>query len=117
MDNEGYDNLLTNNIVFINLVDASTVNTIIECIIRNTPIIVNKHPSAVELLGEKYPLYYKNSNDYIKMNNEINSLLDDPFSIYYAYKYLKNMDKHTFQIEYFIQSMKSCMKHVMYDIS
>lgn len=117
MDNDKYDELLSQNIVFINLVDASTVNTIIECIVRNTPIIVNRHPSAVELLGNGYPLFYDNGKDYMKMNNEINALLENPSSVYNAYKYLKNMDKHTFQIEYFIQSMKSCMKHIMYDAS
>ena len=97
------------------MVDASTVNTIIECIIRNTPIIVNKHPAAVELLGEKYPLFYSCEEDYVKMSMEINGLLDNPEAIYNAYKYLKHMDKHLFMIDYFIQSLKSCMKHVIYD--
>ena len=51
LSNEDYDNLLTKNIVFIKLVDASAVNTIIECIVRNTPIIVNRLPATEELLG------------------------------------------------------------------
>lgn len=116
IDNEKYDELLCENIVFINLVDASTVNTIIECIIRNTPIIVNRHPAAVELLGKNYPLFFDNGTNYIKMNIEVNALLDEPTSIYRAYKYLKHMDKHIFQIDYFIQTLKSCMKHIIYDI-
>ena len=66
MDNQKYDELLCENIVFINLVDASTVNTIIECIIRNTPIIVNRHPAAVELLGQNYPLFFENEPTILK---------------------------------------------------
>ena len=58
VDNKNYDLLLSENIVFVNLVDASAVNTIIECIVRNTPIIVNKIPAVVEMLGENYPMYY-----------------------------------------------------------
>ena len=64
LSNQEYDNLLTENIVFINLIDASAVNTLIECMVRNTPIIINRHPVVVELLGENYPLYYDNDNYY-----------------------------------------------------
>ena len=53
-----YDLLLMQNIVFINLIDASAVNTILECIVRNTPIIVNKIDGIIDYLGEDYPLYY-----------------------------------------------------------
>jgi hypothetical protein len=62
LSNTDYDQLITENVVYINLIDASAVNTIIECIIRHTPIIVNKHPAVVELLGEKYPLYIKSDH-------------------------------------------------------
>jgi hypothetical protein len=58
LNNEDYDTLLSQNYVYIQLHEASAVNTIIECIRRRTPIIVNKIPSTVELLGEHYPFYY-----------------------------------------------------------
>lgn len=60
LSNDQYDNILTKNIVYINLIDAAAVNTILECAIRMTPIIVNKLPAVMEILGEDYPLYIEN---------------------------------------------------------
>jgi hypothetical protein len=101
-----YDALITKNIVYINLVDASAVNTIIECIVRHTPIIVNKHPAVVELLGEKYPLYHSN-------NNEICELLKSDKLIRKAYHYLKKLNCETFSIGTFLKNFQkiiSCIK-------
>jgi hypothetical protein len=109
LSNDDYDDLLTKNIVFLHLVDASTVNTILECIVRNTPIIVNKNKAVVELLGEKYPLYYED-NKY--MNREIYKLLSDTKNIKAAYKYLLNMDKEKFSIEYFMKELKIYIKEI-----
>ena len=58
LSNDDYDNLLTKNIVFLNLVEASACNTLIECVVRNVPIVINKIPAVVEMLGNSYPLYY-----------------------------------------------------------
>lgn len=63
IDNEAYDVLLSRNIVFIELVDCTVANTIIECIVRNTPILINRLPAIIELLGEEYPFFYKNINE------------------------------------------------------
>jgi hypothetical protein len=98
LDNDSYDILMTENIIFINLVDASAVNTVIECIVRSTPIIVNKHPAVVELLGENYPLYFNNEDLYI----EINNLLSNDKLIRNAHNYLKRMDKKFFHINTFV---------------
>jgi hypothetical protein len=40
-----YDELLSRNAVFLNLLDASASNTVVECIVRNTPILVNRLPA------------------------------------------------------------------------
>jgi hypothetical protein len=53
-----YDELLARNIVFIQLHDASANNTVIECLARGTPLLVNPLPAVREYLGEDYPLYY-----------------------------------------------------------
>ena len=58
LDNCDYNNLLVSNVVFLNLIDASACNTLIECVVRGTPVIVNKIEPVVELLGADYPLYY-----------------------------------------------------------
>jgi hypothetical protein len=102
--NEEYDVLLSKNIVFIHLIDASTVNTILECIARNTPIIVNRHPATIELLGEYYPLYYSSCVSSYEMNSEIETLLKNG-SIKLAYEYLKKKEKTKLQINTFIQDI------------
>ena len=53
-----YDQLLSENIVFIYLYDASANNTITECIARSTPILINPIEPVKEYLGEDYPFYY-----------------------------------------------------------
>ena len=95
-----YDELLSKNIVFIDLFDASANNTVMECIIRNTPLIVNKLPAIVEYLGEEYPLYF---NDL----SEISNMLDNNELLLKTHNYLKNMDKSEFSIEYFIKKIMS----------
>lgn len=98
LDNDAYDELLTKNIVFINLVDASAANTIIECMVRRVPIVVNKISPVVEYLGEEYPLYYESFR-------EAADKCTNPELINVAHEYLKNLDKSFLTIEYFIQSM------------
>ena len=56
--NEAYDDLLASGIVFLNLCDTSASNTIIECLSRATPLLVNKLPAVEEYLGADYPFYY-----------------------------------------------------------
>jgi hypothetical protein len=53
-----YDRMLAANIVFLHLYDASANNTIIECIARQTPVLVNPLEAVVEYLGADYPLYF-----------------------------------------------------------
>jgi exopolysaccharide biosynthesis predicted pyruvyltransferase EpsI len=101
-----YDKLLSENIVFLNLIDASAVNTVIECIIRNTPLIINRRPAIVEILGDEYPLYYGdsdgNTDDDYSMNHQVVELLSDTKKLKSAYKYLMNFDKTRFSVGNFM---------------
>lgn len=116
LSNEEYDDLLTENIVFLNLVDGSAMNTVIESIIRNTPIVINRIPCVVEILGPDYPLYYGdsegNTNDTYKMNYQITNLLTDTRNIKSAYKYLLSMDKRKFDIDFFISQLTNIMRQI-----
>jgi hypothetical protein len=78
-----YDNYLTNNIVFLDLFDAAANNAVLECIVRRTPIVINKIPGVVEYLGEDYPLYFENLED-------VNELLSYE-KIFNAHIYLKGI--------------------------
>jgi hypothetical protein len=53
-----YDQLLRDNIVFLNVFDSGASTTVVECIIRRTPILTNRVGGLVEYLGDDYPLYY-----------------------------------------------------------
>ena len=97
MDNVSYDDLLSKNIVFLKLWDAAAVNTIVECIVRNTPIVVNPLPAVVELLGQDYPLYFEsidNTDSVVTLSNIVS-----------AYNYLYSMDKSKFEGHFFLQSI------------
>ena len=95
--NDDYDDLLSNNIVFLDLIDAAAVNTIIECIVRRTPLIVNKIPGTVALLGDKYPLFYNTINEIPSLL--INNKLQD------IHKYFKRLDTKRYTIDYFLNQM------------
>ena len=99
---EEYDNILSQNIVFVDLFDAAANNTVLECIVRNTPIIIRRVEGVVEYLGEDYPLYFTKLN-------QVNDLLK-PENIIKAHEYLKNMDKSDIDINYFIKNM---INHLM----
>lgn len=58
LSDTAYDQLLTENIAFVSLHDASANNSVIECIARATPLLVNPLPAVVEYLGKHYPLYF-----------------------------------------------------------
>ena len=58
VSNVEYDNLLSKNIVFLDLYDSSANNAVIECIARGTPLLINPIPAVVEYLGSEYPFYF-----------------------------------------------------------
>ena len=58
LENEDYDNLFVENIVFLDLYAASANNGVIESIARATPTLVNKLPSTVEYFGKEYPFFF-----------------------------------------------------------
>jgi hypothetical protein len=81
-----YDTLLSENVVFLQLYDSSCNNAIIECIARGTPLLVNKIPPVREYLeitreGDDYPLYYDTLE-------EASAKLSDTDLIHKAHRYL-----------------------------
>ncbi|AMW26617.1 hypothetical protein [Arthrospira platensis] len=99
LPDQQYDELLTKNIVYLDMYDTSANNVIIECIVRNTPILVNPLPAVVEYLGENYPLYF---ND----RNEAAEKADDLGLIKKAHEYLRSYSfKEKLSLEYFVKSL------------
>lgn len=63
LSNDEYDHLLSENIVYMELYDNTANNAIIECIVRNTPVLVNPLPAVIEYLGIDYPFYFQNRRE------------------------------------------------------
>jgi hypothetical protein len=99
LDNQEYDIFLSKNVVFLQLFDAAANNIVVECIIRNNPIIVNRLPSLYEYLGEDYPLYYENFE-------HAQQLVADFKKIEEGHLYLKKKDKYMLSPNYFVSSFE-----------
>jgi len=95
VDNHEYDQILSENIVFMRLIDGSAINALIECIVRNCPIVINQHPAVVELLGPNYPLYFDGK---YTLNLSIKNIKK-------AHQYLVKLDKSKLSINTFIGSL------------
>jgi len=101
LDDQNYDTLLTQNLVFLDLYDSSANNAIIECIARATPILVNPLPAVVEYLGEDYPFYFSNLNEAAEKSKDNNLVLE-------THKYLLNLEtRKKLTREYFLDSFKN----------
>ncbi len=100
-----YDRALSENIVFVELIDAVANNTILECIARNTPILVNRLKGPEYYLGRNYPLFYDDIG-------EVEGLLTES-AIASAHDYLRGMDKTWLRGDSFAQSLvRGCREAV-----
>ena len=104
VSNSEYDDLLSKNIVFLNLVDCSAVNTVIECIVRNTVLIVNRHPALEEMLGATYPGFYDNLTMAAQMFLDLNV-------IYTIHNYLVHLNKERYTLAYFLDRFQEVVEY------
>jgi len=95
-----YDELLTKNVVAMEFFDLSAANGILDCIARNTPVIVNRHPAAVEYLGPYYPLFFDHPEQIPHLMTKVNE----------AHEYLKAVNKTWIQGENFVSSLVHGLK-------
>lgn len=97
LDHNEFDEMISSSVVFLDLIECSASNTLIECIVACTPVYINKLPAVVEYLGEDYPLYYENVDD-IHINDQ---------HILNAHEYLKRLDKQQLTSDHFIKSIRN----------
>jgi glycosyltransferase involved in cell wall biosynthesis len=101
VSDDAYDQLLSNSAVFLSLTGAPAKTTVIECIVRNTPILINRLPGVVEYLGEDYPLYYESLT-------EAEHKLTDPGLFAQAADYLERAEiKPKLTSDYFLNSIQN----------
>ncbi len=99
-----YDQLLATHVILTEVFDASANNVVIECIVRSTPLVINRHPAVVEYLGAEYPLFF----DQIE---QVPELLSDE-RVLGAHRYLKSLDKSTYQGEAFRETIAAAVQRM-----
>jgi hypothetical protein len=82
--NRDYDRLLAENVVIMQLYDSSANNTVVECIVRGTPLLINRLEAVVEYLGDGYPLYFASLE-------EAAAKLEDRDLLLAAHRYLQEL--------------------------
>lgn len=98
MSNYSYDILLSQNIVFFDFYDISASNLLVECIVRQTPILIRRHPATIEYLGENYPFFFDNIE-------QASLMATDMELINRTHEYMKTeIDVHQFTAENFVSS-------------
>lgn len=79
--NDEYDKMLASSVVLTWLYGTAANNLVVECMVRGTPLLVNRLPPVVQYLGEDYPLYIKTLDD-------VPALLSNHKLLHIAHAYL-----------------------------
>lgn len=108
LNDDEYDLILQKNIVMVDMFNCSANNTIIECIIRTTPILLNPVGGATEYLGLDYPLYFNNLEELSCKLKDVNLLIS-------AHYYLKSLDKKFLTFESFISTINQTISQMPLD--
>ena len=101
LPNEQYDQLLSENIMFADLYDSSANNLVIECIVRDTPLLINPLEPVMEYLGKDYPFYFSSHQEAVDKANDLDLVRE-------THEYLKHHPvKEKLTGEYFLESFKN----------
>lgn len=98
LNNIEYEKNLQENLIFLDFIDTTINNIVLECMVRNTPICIKKHPSIIEYLGKDYPFYFENIE-------EAQDKINNYELIYNSFIYLKNLNKEKIKIKNFIKEI------------
>lgn len=85
LNNEVFDEFLSENIGFMKVYDAAASTGVVECLARNTPLLLNRHEAFEEYLGKDYPFFYDTLDEASKMITTEN--------IIKTHRYMKDLDK------------------------
>ena len=92
---------LSENIMFAELYDASANNLVIECIVRNTPLLINPIEPVGEYLGREYPFFFSSHEEAVQKANNLDLVRQ-------THEYLKNHPiKEKLTGEFFLKSFKN----------
>jgi len=100
LSEDSYDNLLSENIVFLDLYDVAASNTILQCIVRHTPVLVRDLIGAREYLGNDYPLFFLTIDEASRKANDVLLLME-------GHEYLAELPKSHLTPTGFISALAS----------
>ncbi len=106
IDKDRYNRTLASSVVFINLSDATANNTVLECIARGTPILINNVGGVEDYLGKTYPLYYSNKK---QAEQIISKITHNPNTLNHVSAYLLRR-RHKFSIQRFLIDVEKGLK-------
>ncbi len=86
LSDEEYDEVILNSYIIIHQMNASANNALLECIVKNIPVFLNRLPAVEEYIGADYPLFFTDIYD-------LENKLKDVLLIRQAYNYLVNSTK------------------------
>ena len=89
-------------IVFMYIIDCSVIPFILDCIVKNIPVVINYHEALFEYLGTSYPLFYSSYSEASKIIENY-SLLEK------GYNYLVNLNKDNYSFDKFKIKMKEIL--------
>lgn len=105
-----FDRILRANIIIVDVWAAGANNAVLEAVALNIPIFIRKVPGVVEYVGDKYPLFFKSTD-------ELQNLIDDKENLgqlfLLGHNYLRVMDKRHLSISSFQESIQSCLSSPM----
>jgi glycosyltransferase involved in cell wall biosynthesis len=99
---EEYERVLAADVVLSEVFAASANNVVVECLVHNTPLLINRHPAVMEYLGPDYPLYFDTITDVPRLLGQEN--------IVAAHRYLAARDKSESQGEFFRSSVENALQ-------
>ena len=92
----------TDCIVFMYIIDCSVIPFLLECIVRNIPVVVNSHEAVVEYFGTSYPLFYNSYTEAVK-------IIEDSVILQKGYTYLSNLNKDNYSLDKFNLKIKEIL--------
>jgi hypothetical protein len=102
VENDEYDQLVTQQIVLLDIVDASANNAVVEMIGASIPFFVNRLESVEEYLGKDYPMFFDKIEEVEEKLKDISSLK----KLYQeTYQYMKAIDKTELSYDYFCSEL------------
>ncbi len=104
---EGYERVLATDVILSEVFAASANNVVVDCMVHNTPLVINRHPAVVEYLGLDYPLYFDSIT-------EVPQLLSQE-RIVAAHRYLATRDKSELRGEFFTSAVEDALREILRD--